>query len=46
MTVTVYSTTTCPFCVMVKDWLKEQNVESEIKAKGDCVGDRTRNKCL
>jgi len=25
--VIVYSTTTCPFCVMVKDWLKEKNVE-------------------
>jgi glutaredoxin 3 len=29
MTITVYSTTTCPFCVMVKDWLKEQNVDFE-----------------
>ena len=29
MTVTVYSTTTCPFCTMLKDWLKEQNVEFE-----------------
>ena len=25
--VIVYSTTTCPFCVMVKDWLKAKNVE-------------------
>ena len=24
--VIVYSTTTCPFCVMVKDWLKGKNV--------------------
>jgi glutaredoxin-like YruB-family protein len=26
MTVTVYSTTTCPFCTMVKDWLKDKGV--------------------
>jgi len=25
----VYSTTTCPFCTMVKDWLKEKGVEFE-----------------
>jgi len=25
--VIVYSTTTCPFCIMVKDWLKGKNVE-------------------
>ncbi|MFH1506133.1 MAG: glutaredoxin domain-containing protein [archaeon] len=25
----VYSTPTCPFCVMVKDWLKEKNIEFE-----------------
>ncbi len=24
--VIVYSTTTCPFCVMVKDWLKTKGV--------------------
>lgn len=24
--VTVYSTTTCPYCTMVKDYLKEKNV--------------------
>ena len=29
MTVKVYSTPTCPFCVMVKDWLKEKNIEFE-----------------
>lgn len=29
MTVKVYSTPTCPFCVMVKDWLKEKKVEFE-----------------
>jgi glutaredoxin 3 len=27
MTVTVYSTTSCPFCVMLKDWLKEKKVD-------------------
>lgn len=27
MKVTVYSTTTCPYCVMVKKWLKEQQIE-------------------
>ena len=27
--VIVYSTTTCPFCVMVKDWLKGKKVEYE-----------------
>lgn len=25
--VLVYSTTTCPFCVMVKDWLKDKGIE-------------------
>ncbi len=25
--VIVYSTTTCPYCVMAKDWLKGKNVE-------------------
>ena len=25
--VIVYSTTTCPFCVMVKDWLKGKSVK-------------------
>jgi len=25
--VIVYSTTTCPYCVMAKDWLKEKKVE-------------------
>jgi glutaredoxin 3 len=25
----VYSTTTCPFCVMVKDWLKSKGVAYE-----------------
>lgn len=29
MSVIVYSTTTCPFCTMVKDWLKQQNIEFE-----------------
>ncbi|KUP05673.1 glutaredoxin [Bacillus coahuilensis m2-6] len=24
--VTVYSTTTCPYCVMVKNFLKQQNI--------------------
>lgn len=27
MKVTVYSTTTCPYCVMLKKWLKEKNVD-------------------
>lgn len=26
MTVTVYSTTTCPYCKMLKDYLKEKGV--------------------
>jgi len=25
--VTVYSTTTCPYCVMAKNWLKEKKIE-------------------
>jgi glutaredoxin 3 len=29
MTVTVYSTNTCPYCTMVKDYLKQNNVEYE-----------------
>ena len=29
MKVSVYSTTTCPFCVMVKRWLTENNIEFE-----------------
>lgn len=27
MKVTVYSTTTCPYCVMLKKWLDEKHVE-------------------
>lgn len=27
--VIVYSTTTCPYCVMAKDWLKQKKVEYE-----------------
>ena len=27
--ITVYSTQSCPYCVMVKDYLKEKNVEFE-----------------
>ena len=27
MKVTVYSTTTCPYCVMLKRWLDEKKVE-------------------
>ena len=27
MSVTVYSTPTCPYCIMVKDYLKETKVE-------------------
>ncbi|KKQ40746.1 MAG: Glutaredoxin [Microgenomates group bacterium GW2011_GWC1_37_8] len=26
MTVTVYSTTTCPYCKMLKDYLSEKNI--------------------
>jgi len=26
MTITVYSTTTCPYCKMLKDYLKEKNL--------------------
>lgn len=29
MNVTVYSTATCPYCVMTKRWLDEQNVKYE-----------------
>jgi glutaredoxin 3 len=29
MSVIVYSTDTCPFCTMVKDWLKDKNVAFE-----------------
>lgn len=27
MKITVYSTTTCPYCVMLKRWLKSQSIE-------------------
>lgn len=27
MKITVYSTTTCPYCVMLKRWLDEQSIE-------------------
>ena len=27
MKITVYSTTTCPYCVMLKKWLKNKDVE-------------------
>lgn len=29
MTVKVYSTNTCPYCIMVKDYLKQKNVNFE-----------------
>ena len=29
MQVTIYSTTTCPYCKMLKDYLKEKKVEFE-----------------
>ena len=29
MGIIVYSTTTCPYCVMAKDWLKSKNIEFE-----------------
>lgn len=30
--ITVYSTTTCPYCVMLSRWLKEKNIDfSEYK---------------
>ncbi|OGM30983.1 hypothetical protein A2630_04845 [Candidatus Woesebacteria bacterium RIFCSPHIGHO2_01_FULL_44_10] len=31
MTVTVYSTTTCPYCKMLKDYLKEKQIAFEEK---------------
>lgn len=31
MKVTIYSTTTCPYCKMLKDYLKEKNVSFEEK---------------
>ena len=30
-TVTVYSTPTCPWCIKVKDFLKNNNIEFESK---------------
>lgn len=27
MKITVYSTTTCPYCVMLKSWLESESVE-------------------
>lgn len=27
MKITVYSTTTCPYCVMLKNWLDDKNIE-------------------
>jgi glutaredoxin 3 len=32
--VIVYSTTTCPYCVMAKDWFKEKGVAYEDKNVG------------
>lgn len=29
MTIKVYSTSSCPYCVMAKDYLKKKNVEFE-----------------
>ena len=29
MTVKVYSTPTCPYCHMLKDWMKKKNVKFE-----------------
>lgn len=29
MRVSVYSTTTCPYCVMLKTWLKSENIAFE-----------------
>ena len=31
MTVTIYSTTTCPYCKMLKDYLKEKGISYEEK---------------
>lgn len=31
MTVTIYSTTTCPYCKMLKDYLKEKKIEYKEK---------------
>lgn len=34
--ITVYTTTTCPYCVMVTDFLKEKNVEfKEVNVQSD-----------
>ena len=38
-TVTVYSTPACPYCVMVKNFLKQNNVEFE---EIDVAADRAR----
>ncbi|MBU4422042.1 glutaredoxin family protein [Candidatus Parcubacteria bacterium] len=27
MKITIYSTTTCPYCHMLKEWLNEKNIE-------------------
>ncbi|MCA9347017.1 glutaredoxin family protein [Candidatus Saccharibacteria bacterium] len=27
MKITVYSTTTCPYCIKLKHWLEEKNIE-------------------
>ena len=32
--VIIYSTTTCPYCVMAKDWFKEKGVAYEDKNVG------------
>lgn len=34
--ITVYTTTTCPYCVMVTDFLKEKNIEfKEVNVQSD-----------
>ncbi|RLQ96715.1 glutaredoxin family protein [Falsibacillus albus] len=39
--VTVYTTTTCPYCVMVKNFLKEKNVPfQEVNVQRDAAAAR------
>jgi len=37
MKVIVYSTTSCPYCVMLKEWLKKHKVEFEEKDVGEDI---------
>ena len=31
MSITIYSTTTCPYCKMLKSWLKEKGIDYQDK---------------